>query len=290
MNWINQLSYLVIESSKDLEWSRFASDFVGMEAVPARADRWLRLRMDDRAYRLLVKPGDSEDIWAAGFQVYSDEALQSFQEHLRRMEIRFQAATVEELAQREVEKMIWLQDPEGLRLEISYNPRSLSEVARTPLVPGGFLTGDLGFGHIAICAADRKLCEAFYRDVMGFRLSDYIVQDIQGVPIGLTFFHVNPRHHTLALAGIPAPTRLNHLMVEVTSVDVIGHALERAKQQGINLYMNLGRHPNDRMLSFYANTPSNFAIEYGCGGLQIRDEAAWEIKTHDALSEWGHKD
>lgn len=94
----------------------------------------------------------------------------------------------------------------------------------------------------------------------------------------------------MALAGLPTPYRLNHFMVEVADIDVVGEAMERAKKMGIAFYMTLGRHPNDRMLSFYAFTPSNFAVEFGTGGVQIEDDETWEIKTYDSICAWGHKD
>ena len=51
--------------------------------------------------------------------------------------------------------------------------------------------------------------------------------------------------------------------------------------------MDLGRHPNDLMTSFYVRTPSGFDLEYGAGGVTV-DDAAWETETYDALSIWGH--
>lgn len=65
--------------------------------------------------------------------------------------------------------------------------------------------------------------------------------------------------------------------------------LERCKAMDIPLYMALGKHPNDKMISFYANTPSHFAVEFGCGGVEIHDDDHWPVRTYDALSEWGHK-
>jgi hypothetical protein len=49
----------------------------------------------------------------------------------------------------------------------------------------------------------------------------------------------------------------------------------------------LGRHPNDRMFSFYARTPSGFQFELGWGGRQV-DDATWTPTTYDHISEWGH--
>jgi 2,3-dihydroxybiphenyl 1,2-dioxygenase len=294
MSLIQQLSYIIIESGKTAEWKSYAADFLGMVVNEGQPGGFMRVRMDSREYRFLIRNAEgreaSEDIWAAGFLVANQEALEKLAAQVTSKGVEVHQGTAQELAERDVQAMIWFQDPQGLRIEVSCNPKDLTDDLVLPLVPGGYLTGEMGFGHIAIGAADLPKCEAFYKDVLGFKISDYIVQDIQGIPIRFTFFHVNPRHHTLALAGLPTPYRLNHVMFEVKSVDAVGLAMERAKQQGINFYMNLGRHPNDRMLSFYAFTPSNFAVEYGTGGVQIRDDDTWEVKTYNAISAWGHKD
>jgi 2,3-dihydroxybiphenyl 1,2-dioxygenase len=288
MDLIKQLAYLVIESSKTDEWQAYATDFMGMQT--RRNGERLKIRMDEFSYRFIVQPGASDDLFALGLLVNSPAALKQMEDHLVSHGVEVQHGTPAELADREVQCLIWLRDPEGLRIEIICAPNILTEPVQTPLVPGGFSTGDKGFGHVALCAADLAACESFYRQVLGFKLTDYIVQEIQGIPINFTFMHVNPRHHSVALAGLPSPVRLNHMEVQVQSLDVVGRSMERAKALGINQYMNLGRHPNDRMLSVYLNTPSNFALEIGAEGLEIRDEAAWQVRTYNAISEWGHLD
>lgn len=288
MNLIKQLSYLVIESNKVAEWDTYANEFMGMQT---RQDgELLKIRMDEFSYRFIVQPGPSEDLLALGLLVDSADALRQMESHLVAKGVEVQHGTAEEKASRQVGDLIWVRDPEGLRIEITCTPAICSQPLATPLIQGGFVTGNKGFGHVALCAADLAACENFYTNVLGFRLTDYIVQEIQGIPINFTFMHVNPRHHTVALAGLPSPTRLNHMEVQVASFDVIGRAMQRAKNQGINFYMNLGRHPNDRMLSFYVNTPSSFALEIGGCGIEVEDEATWQVRTYDAISEWGHLD
>ncbi|MFI4939840.1 MAG: VOC family protein [Burkholderiales bacterium] len=288
MNYLTQLSYLIIESNKKEEWKHYATDFLGMN-VAERDDGSMAIRMDDHAYRFIVQPGSSEDLWAAGFQVGKAKSLDLLAQHLKASGVEVHQGSVEEIAARDVANMLWFNDPDGLRVEAVYNPKIVSDQFNMPLVPGGFVTGEQGFGHIALSTGDLERSEKFYRDILGFEISDYIVQDIQGVPVKFTFFHINPRHHTLAFAGLPLPNRMHHLMVEVRDLDVVGHALERAKNLDINLHMALGRHPNDRMISFYATTPSEFNVEFGCEGIEIRDEENWEVRTYDAISEWGHK-
>ena len=57
--------------------------------------------------------------------------------------------------------------------------------------------------------------------------------------------------------------------------------------EGIPVARTLGRHTNDRMISFYARTPSGFEVEYGWGG-HLVDDASWEPAELTAVSSWGH--
>ncbi len=122
----------------------------------------------------------------------------------------------------------------------------------------------------------------FYRDVLGFRISDYANQPFRAV-----FFHVNARHHSLALlqAGQPG---LHHLMVEVLSVDDLGRAYDAALERQV-VSVTLGRHTNDHMLSFYARSPSGFMVECGWGGRSV-DDATWTVEEMvHGPSLWGHE-
>lgn len=289
MNLIQQLGYLVIESNQRQAWEDFAQRYLGMMVAPCRFNPAnLKVRMDEHAWRFTVQPGPSEDLLALGFLVEDEAALRRFEAHLANLGVEFQHASERELAERDMDAMIWLRDPEGLRIEIACGPRISTSPPPNAVIPGGFVTGDMGFGHVALCATDLPTCEVFYQQVLGMRLSDHIHQDVQGMNIQFTFLHVNPRHHSVALAGLPSPTRLNHMEVQVRDIDTVGRALQRARDLDIPIYMNLGRHPNDRMFSLYVNTPSAFAFELGAGGLEIRDEASWQVKTHQGISEWGH--
>jgi len=49
----------------------------------------------------------------------------------------------------------------------------------------------------------------------------------------------------------------------------------------------MGRHTNDRMLSFYVRTPSGFSVEYGWGARTV-DDRDWQVQLHRTGSIWGH--
>ncbi len=156
----------------------------------------------------------------------------------------------------------------------------------SPVVRSGFVADDLGLGHVAVAAAGLEETRAFYCDLLGFRLSDRIVAEIHGYHADMIFLHVNRRHHSFAF-GARQDKTLFHFLLEVRSMDEVGLAFDRALRAGARIMHTLGRHPNDRMFSFYAKTPSGFQFEVGWGGREV-DDATWEPAVHDRISEWGH--
>ena len=54
------------------------------------------------------------------------------------------------------------------------------------------------------------------------------------------------------------------------------------------LARSIGRHLNDRVVSFYVAGPSGFDVEYGTGGRLI-DDATWTVETYHSGSAWGHR-
>ncbi|THD65192.1 MAG: biphenyl 2,3-dioxygenase, partial [Bradyrhizobium sp.] len=120
-------------------------------------------------------------------------------------------------------------------------------------------------------------------DVLGFGLSDYILK-----PFRAYFFHVNARHHSLALIET-GKNGMHHLMVELFSLDDVGQCYDIALSQQERVSVTLGRHTNDLMTSFYAKTPSSFMFECGWGGREI-DPTAWQpVEMHHGPSLWGHE-
>ena len=123
----------------------------------------------------------------------------------------------------------------------------------------------------------------FYRDVLGFRLSDYALR-----PFRAFFLHINPRHHSLAMIET-GRNGLHHLMVELFSLDDVGQGYDIAQTVPERVGVTLGRHTNDFMTSFYARSPADFMVEYGWGGRDI-EPATWQpFECVDGPSLWGHE-
>jgi len=93
--------------------------------------------------------------------------------------------------------------------------------------------------------------------------------------------------HTVAVGAMAPVVGLHHIMIEVKDLNDVGTTYDLCRKQGLQFAMDLGRHSNDRMLSFYVRTPGGFEIEYGWGGLLI-DDSTWQVLRLPLPSFWGH--
>jgi hypothetical protein len=111
------------------------------------------------------------------------------------------------------------------------------------------------------------------------------------VELNVSFFHCNARHHSLAIAQIPAPEvpqKLHHINFEVKQVVDVGAAFERALATGTPIANMLGQHENDGMVSFYSVGPDGWQVEVGATGRQITDN--WnDVREYNRISIWGHQ-
>ena len=75
-------------------------------------------------------------------------------------------------------------------------------------------------------------------------------------------------------------------VIETTEQDV-GPIDLFCSNAGIGMGMDLGKHTNDHMVSFYMKSPSGFEVEYGWGA-RVIDDATWNVVHHTSGSIWGH--
>lgn len=289
---ISSLGYLCIASRKPSDWEHFAVDVLGLMAGKPRDDGSLALRMDGLEQRILIEPGDDEDLFAAGWQFETADGLAQFADKLSTRGVALQRGDATLCASRCVEQLLYCKDPDGIRHEFSFGPAYSPFPFKSRLLRGGFVTGDLGVGHFVSAAGDYGKTLEFHRDILGLRVSDHIRAPVMTphgeIPFDATFFHtVTGRHHSFATAAIPFPKRIHHMMVEVSDFNDVGLAYDRCLAAGVPIMMGLGHHPNDGMFSFYAITPSGFAIEFGHGGAVV-DDATWSVRSYSQLSDWGH--
>lgn len=286
---ISNLGYVVF-GVKDLSrWKSFAQDVLGFQVGDEGPDR-LSLRMDDHQYRMVLERGEEDDLRVVGWQFSSADELLAYVDGLLLKGFDVKQASAQELAQRKVEALYGCDDPNGFRHEFYFGPSISSVPFRSSVLSSGFKTGLLGIGHVLVRSRDYKKSIAYYKDMLGLRVSDYIREELApGVVADATFFHTQTgRHHSLATGAVPGEKSINHFMVEVLDINDVGLAYDRCLKAGYPIAKELGHHPNDQMFSFYVASPSGFSIEYGWGGVVVDDDS-WQVKTYDKLSDWGHR-
>lgn len=166
--------------------------------------------------------------------------------------------------------------PDGLPFEIS------SDVAQGPSRTVGRWEGiPLRISHIVLHSPDHQAAVAFFCDVLGFKVSDWLGDF-------MCFLRCNSAHHRIAI--LPGPPCLNHVAYDMTNVDGMLRGVSRLKQRHIDIRWGPGRHTaGDNTFSYFV-TPGGFAVEY-TAELEEVDFDAHQAKVHvpepRVMDQWG---
>jgi 3,4-dihydroxy-9,10-secoandrosta-1,3,5(10)-triene-9,17-dione 4,5-dioxygenase len=288
---ISSLGYLRIASADPEAWREFGTRVLGMVEGRGPDPAAVYLRMDDFPARLVIVPGEQEQLLASGWEVADERALAEVADVLAAAGTPVKTGEAAELADRRVGRLLHADDPSGNSLEIFCGAALDNRPAVSPY-GNVFVTGDQGLGHVVLPAASDAETLSFYTDLLGFRLRDSMRMPGEffgkpGEQVWMRFLGCCPRHHSLALAPMNPAAGIVHLMIESAALDDVGRALDRCIRRKATISSTLGRHANDLMVSFYVQTPGGFDIEYGTGGLVV-DDATWVSRESTAVSLWGH--
>jgi catechol 2,3-dioxygenase-like lactoylglutathione lyase family enzyme len=167
-------------------------------------------------------------------------------------------------------------DFEGRVLEISaeYERRVPSKPA-----PGSSTPAVLA--HIVLNTPDLARAEAWYREHLGLRVTDWI----DGF---MTFMRANNVHHCVAFAR--SPTSLNHIAFEMNDIDEMMRGVGRLNSEGVGLIWGPGRHTVGDSTFSYFRSPSGFTVEYA-GPIERLEAQARAPQhyplTHEVADRWG---
>ena len=284
------LGYIAIETQKFADWLRFGRDAVGMHCDDVGTDA-IRFRLDAQQCRVLLQRGPAEDVTALGWQADDHATCERIIDKVRGHGVPVVEETGDAAALRGVERLVRFPGPNGLAQEVFVNPRT--ESAPPQLAVSGFVTGEGGMGHVAVTSKKPAQLHGYYATVFNARLSDFIDETISGLKFKIRFLRVNQRHHSVAIAAVnrlpinPIRTRVQHVNVQVATLDDMVGCYQRAIDLGFGMALSVGQHTNDRELSFYAVTPSGFEWEVGWNPIVV-DETTWQPTTHQGISIWGH--
>lgn len=280
--------YFGLEVTSLDAWERFAG-LIGLGVE--RSKDGLFCRIDEKARRFHFVEGPTDDIAWIGWDAGNQERFDQLRSHLESLGVATRDGDEASARLRSVDRFFYFVGPVGARHEIALGLEDAGSPFVSDKVPHGFVTGDQGIGHVAFNSKDHKGDEKFMREALFAQLSDYIYQPMpDGSTMHASFLHTGPRHHSIAFAeGLGGESKLHHFELEMSKLEDVERAYERVQAAGIPIGLTLGQHSNDRIVSFYAYTPSKFMMEIGYGGVRIDDEDTWEPVIHDRISEWGHE-
>ena len=297
---------------KDIAYVRYqATDLDTMEAFlldfglhrAARTDAALYMRACGEAHHVhITEHGDSNRTLGFGLLAQSADDLEKLGQHL--------GLPVEDSPEPGGGRRVRLTDPAGFIVDVIHGQAALPHLAHrepmqmNPASPRTRLgkvirlkpqpSSVMRLGHVALLVPDFRLCFEFYRDVLGFKVSDSYYA---GAPENMiaAFAHCGlgadyTDHHTVALIASPdGVARFDHSAFEVLDLDDVMQGGEYLKSKGRTHAWGVGRHIQGSQLFDYWRDPFGNKIEHWTDGDLVNEDSAIGHApiSNDELSQWG---
>jgi len=266
MTAVTELGYMRLGVTSLARWREYATEILGLELVDEGEPRRCYLRMDSWHHRFILEEDGSDDLNALGLRVAGQEEFAEMHRRLESAGIRHEVGSRDLAMDRHVLEVMTLEDPNGNPIEIFHGPHTQYGKPFHPgrRMYGGFATGTAGMGHCLIRNFGFEATYKFYR-LLGMRGSiQYRTPQPDGTAREFMFFDCNDRQHTLGF-GVGANKRINHVMIEAKSFDDLAYTYNLVKTRNLPIGIDLGRHANDHLYSFYFANPSGWMVEYAWG-------------------------
>ncbi|MEU3034643.1 VOC family protein [Streptomyces griseoaurantiacus] len=270
---IRKLGYVGLDVTDVDAWTDLLGRTLGIGVTTEKSgtDEVTLAELDMFKYRLALYPAAHDRPRHVGWIVDTPAELDRLTDAGHTVE----DGTPQEARLRGATRLRRFTDPVGYRVELAVGEtKARTAVAR----PDGTQPGATGLGHFVLASPRLEELRELYENVLEFRLTDYRAP-------GLYFLRCNPTHHSIALAHADTAS-LHHLEFEHGSIDDVGRSYDRAKANGAPISISLGRHMNDKALSFYVRNPSGFHLEIGCGGIEVGED--WVPHDFGVSDVWGH--
>ncbi|WMI59141.1 VOC family protein [Streptomyces rochei] len=166
-------------------------------------------------------------------------------------------------------------DLDGRLVELSADTWAVTARSRDAALP-------VGVTHAVLNTPDIDASVAFYRDVLGMRVSDWSEHQ-------MAFLRCGTDHHCVAFNQAPWVS-LNHVAYEMTSIDHFMRGLGRLRHHGITPEWGPGRHgPGNNTFSYFTD-PTGLVCEYTTEVAQVVEDT-WICKvwrrTPELSDLWG---
>lgn len=245
----------------------FATRIVGLEQAEETEPGVAHLRADWRHHCLSFVEGQSGVISSA-FQLADEQALTEAEAELERAGTTVTRLSPGEARSRRVRNGIGFDDPFGNHLELVIQQESI-----TRPVAFNRPAGINEFGHLCLDAPDVHEAYRWWSTTFNARVSDWIGDNA-------CLMRIDPVHHKFAVFQGDEPG-LCHMNFQVDTIDDIFRSWHFLEEQGVEIEMGPGRHPQSSAVFLYFLGPEGFTYEYSFGVRRIEDDTAWVPRTFD---------
>ncbi len=245
---------------------RFARDVVGLEVV-AIEDGTAYLRADDRHHCVAFVEGEQGPL-SHGFVLADTEALDAAETELDAAGLKVTRGTDAEARQRRVRHFLTFDDPGGNTIDLAVGQIKLESRP----VRFGRAAGITEFGHIGVEAPDVAEMHRFWTRHFNMKVSDWIGQTA-------CLMRFDPVHHKFAV--FHEDTGLAHINFQVASIDDIMRSWHFLQDNGVEIEMGPGRHPQSTAIFLYFKGPEGITWEYSSGVRLIPDDMDWQPRYFD---------
>jgi len=274
-----RLGYVALNVTDLARSTDYYRDLVGL-TVSESSDAFAALRCSRDHHNVLLYPAGEPGLKRIGFELESAADLAAAQQHVEALGLVIEPVSAEELkALRTVAAFRFRLPDSGICFEFFVQMMQMAK-AYTPTV-----SKIERLGHVVINVQDFDGALGWLTDKLGFKVSDF-------VPGFAAFLRAypNPLHHSLAiLAG--ADNHLNHVNFMVTDVDDVGRAMNRMKQNDVEIVFGPGRHQPSESIFLYFLDPDRMTVEYSFGMETFPEQGAREARLLEpvpaTLDSWG---
>lgn len=264
-----RLDALVLGSPDPARLTAFYSEQMGMR-IAARGDDWALLEGPGR--RIVVRPGHARQLQAACYRALDRACFEGLHGRLEQAGVPIRAGAGAWYPGREGFTFL---DPEGHEMVV---------LADGPLAAGEGMPGRLQ--HVVFASPSAPDLAAFYREVVGFVLSDEVFDDHGRLKS--SFVRSDPEHHSLAVFDGEVPA-LDHYCFETPDWAWIRDWADHFARFGTKLFWGPGRHGPGNNLFFMVLDADGNRIEISCELEEVpagRAPGNWPF-DYRAYNSWG---
>ena len=242
----------------------------------------------------VLQGGEKKRLQWMTFGIYQED-LEPFRHHLKKCGVELMDSLDPESPK---SQSIWFKHPDGLPLQIRVAektspsdaferafPPALADHGRAPNGAKVPVIRPAHLSHVLMFTPHVNQSEAFYKEVLGLRLSDSAGDDL------IAFMH-SPHgsdHHLIALFT-STDYGLHHTSWAVRSIDEVGLGMKQMAKAGYEKGWGVGRHVLGSNYFRYVRDPWGSYCEYSYDIDFIPHTLDWPTANHppeDSLYVWG---